>query len=335
MIVLMWLALFGIPILLGAGIMTIVYQKNAPELIAFSDCFPLGLIAGIGVGEVSHIVGMFGNLTIDYTGRLFAVFMGGLAAVSMIAVSYLFISKKKIFAYQGLKSPHKGVVITFLVLFLLQSLFIFCMKAVVIPGDITLETVQSFLAENGIYRVMPLTGQISATGIPTRYRILCLPTIYAILAKGFSLEPELVICHIVPVIVLSGAYLTYFRLGVCLFGKAQTDKIYGFLLVVAVLFTCTEGAVFLDGYAALHGGYLGTSIRNLILVPYTCCAFLERRYWKGVFCILAEICITWTFWGLGVCLLLAMGILILDRIGNKIPLVAGLLQVFSEKEEQA
>ena len=77
---------------------------------------------------------------------------------------------------------------------------------------------------------------------------------------------------------------------------------------MGIIFWCGEGAVWLDGYAALHGAWLGTSIRNLVLLPYALSLGLERdlrRTWPGmVLCVLAEACVCWTFNGLGMCLLL-------------------------------
>ena len=133
-------------------------------------------------------------------------------------------------------------------------------------------------------------------------------------------------CHIVPIVVLAAAYLAYYRLSETLFGRAALGKRFLFLLIVAVILWVSDGAVYLDGYGALHSGYMGTSIRNLVLIPYVLCAALEKRWWKVVLGILAEACIAWTFWGCGVCVVMAVGILILQGIS---------LRFFPKKEESA
>ncbi len=335
MIILAWGLLIISPLLLGLGIMTIVYSKDKTAHIGFSDSVVCGFLGCIGILQIGHTVGLTGKLSLGRTGVILLAIL--LASVLLMAViSLLGVCKNKALYKEVIHHENVPVSLIFLVLaiYFIQSLFIFCRNPIIVPGDITLETVQSFLAEDGIYRVMPLTGAHSETGMPLRYTILCLPTFYAVLADQMNLEADLVICHMVPVVILGISYLAYFRLGESLFGKKAWKSRYYFVLVVGILFSFSEQAVFLDGFAALHSGYLGTSIRNLILVPYVVSAMLERKYWKAVLCILAEACIAWTFWGCGVCLAISVGMLIIEIIERKVPVVGRCLQVFREKEEQ-
>lgn len=335
MIVLAWGLLIVVPILLGLGIMTIMYRKDGSAHIGFADSVVCGFLGTIGIIQIAHTVGLMKKLTLSRTGVILLVFLL-VGTLLMAGVSLLGICKRKAL-YKDV-TVHEVVptslILLVLVIYLLQSLFIFCRNPIIIPGDITLETVQSFLAEDGIYRAMPLTGEYSEVGMPLRYTILSLPTFYAVLADQMNLDAELVICHMVPVVVLGISYLSYFRLSESLFEKKAWKSRYYFMLTVGILFTFSEQAVFLDGYGALHAGYLGTTIRNLILVPYVICAMLERRYWKAVLCILAEACIAWTFYGCGVCVAIALGLLILDILERKVPSIGRFLQIFREKEEQ-
>lgn len=336
MIVWIWILLIMIPLLIGSGIMSIVYGRKANSNICLADCFIVGLAGCVGVTEVAHVIGYFGKLTLHQTGRIYGILLliGIILPLFFVIVCRLaHLSFKDCSINSGEKVP-KGLPLTFLGLVLFQMLFVFCRKALVVPGDITLETVQSFLDTDGIYRVMPLTGETSEMGIPLRYAVLCLPTLYAILTQCFQLEAELVVCHVIPVVVLGGCYLVYYRLSESIFGRDRLKERYWFLLLVACIITFSDGAIFLDGYGAMHAGYLGTSIRNLILVPYTICAMLERRYWKALLCILAEMSLVWTFWGCGVCLAVAMGILILDLVDIKFPIIGKYLQIFRKEDEQ-
>lgn len=333
MILFVWIVMAVLPAVIGAGMMTIVYRKKPQERIRFSDSYLLGLIACVGMGEAAHVIGLFGKLPLSKAGLLW----GGLTIVvtmgAFVFALYGFFKDKKRYR---LKLVGENVAlwlpVVFILLFLGQMLFIYCMKPLVTAGDITMETVQSFLAQDGIYQVLPLTGAVSPQGMPVRYTILGLPTMYAVLAQGFSLEPTLLVCHIVPIVVLAAAYLAYYRLSSTLFGEEKLQQRFLFLLLVALLFTFSDNAIFLDGYGALHSGYTGTAIRNLVLVPYTLCAALEGRWWKAVLCILAEACIAWTLWGCGVCLIIALGILILEILDKKVPAVSRFLQFFREKE---
>lgn len=335
MIVLAWGLLIIVPILLGLGMMTTVYWKNGTTHIGFADSVVCGFLGSIGIIQIAHTLGLMKNFTLSRTGVVLLVLLS-VGTLLMAGVSLIGIFKKRAL-YKDV-TLHEVVptslVILVLIVYLVQSLFIFCKNPIIIPGDITLETVQSFLAEDGIYKVMPLTGEYSEVGMPLRYTILCLPTFYAVLAEKMNLEAELVICHMVPVVVLGISYMAYFRLSESLFGKSAWKSRYYFLLAVSILFTFSEQAVFLDGYGALHAGYLGMGIRNLILVPYVISATLERRYWKAVLCVLAEACIAWTFYGCGVCLAITLGLLILDIVERKVPAIGRFLQIFREKEGQ-
>lgn len=341
MILVLWILLIILPCIWGAGVLTIVYRKKQKCPFGFVDSYLLGLVAGIGMAEAVHAVGLVMDMSLSKVGRLFALLVSVVTVVCAVISAYGYFKDKSRYRQPAVKEKVKpAVLITFLVLVGVQAIFIYCMKVPVTSGDITLETVQSFLTEDGIYRVLPLTGVASEQGMPLRYTILCLPTLYAMLSQGFGIEPELLVCHIIPVVVLAAAYLAYYRLSETLFKREFQEKCFLFLLLVAILLTVSDGAIFLDGYSALHSGFTGVAIRNLVLVPYTICAALERRWWKAGLCILAEACITWTFMGCGVCLVITLGILlliILYSLWASIALtgiIKGLFGSSEKKEEQ-
>ena len=329
MLLILWILFFVLPVIWGAGVLTIVYSRKKECPFSFSDSYLLGIILCIGMAEVVHAVGLFGGMNLSVTGLLLLELVVVATLLCVVISSYSYFKDKSRYPRRIVEGKASPVVfIVCLVLAGVQALFIYCFKVPVTSGEIMLETVQSFLAEDGIYRVLPLTGMASEQGMPVRYTILCLPTLYALLAKGFGVDVQLLVCHIVPIIVLAAAYLAYYRLSATLFGKDRLGNRFVFLLMVAVLIMVSDGAVFLDGYSALHSGFSGVAIRNLVLVPYTLCAALEGRWWKAVLCILAEACIAWTFLGCGVCVVITLGILILNKVGSS-------LRSFGKKEAQA
>lgn len=336
MIVLLWLGLIFIPLVIGEGLFTVFYGKKRREHSEISEGFVLGGIVCIGVAEAAHIAGMFLDLSIAVTGRIFLllVMCAALAALLLWGVN---LWKCRRLGEKVPKPTYEKTAIpfVFMVLVLIQALFLFCREPIIVPGDIIPETVQSFLTEDGIYRVMPLTGTVSETGIPLRYKVLCLPTLYAVLCNVFGIEASLLVCHIVPVAVLAGAYVSYYYLSGVLFPGKDLKQRFLFLLVIAVLFWFTDRGVVAGGYGLLHGGYLGTTIRNLILVPYTLAATLEKRWWKAWLCVLAEACIAWTFWGLGVCVVILAGVGLLTLLEKKCPRIRRLMQIFCNKEDLA
>ena len=334
MILLLWIALVVLPVLAGTGVMSLLYGKKNPQEILFSDSYLLGLLAFIGMGEMAHLSGFFMNWTLTHTGLMFALLVALMMLFSLMITWYMFFYRKvRFFSRLSGEAFPWGIPVAFLLLLGGQLLFLYCRNPLVVSGDIIPETVQSFLAEDGIYRVLPLTGAVSEQGMPLRYTILGLPTIYAMIAKAFGIEAELLVCHVIPVVILSASYLAYYRLSRTLFGEKKQKERFLFLLLVTMLFLFSDSFLFMDGYSALHGAYTGVGIRNLVLVPYTLCAALEGRWWKACLCILAEACIAWTLLGCGVCVVITLGILFLDIAAKHWSPVRKYVQFFRDKEE--
>lgn len=334
MIVLLWLSLIFIPLVIGEGLLSVFYGKNRREHSEISQAYVLGEILCIGVAEVAHVTGMFLNFSMKKTEKVFSLMLLGLVIVALVIVALaLWKQRRGEIGCRRTAKEKTMLPFVFIGIVFLQILFIFCREPIVVPGDITLETVQSFLAEDGIYRVMPLTGSISEAGIPLRYKILCLPTLYTMLCNAFGIEASLLVCHIIPVAVLTGTYISFYYFSGVLFSKDDLRKRYLFLLILALLFFVTDRGEFSGGYGLLHGGYLGTSVRNLILVPYALAASLEKRWWKVILCILAEACVAWTFWGMGVCVVIFMGNGVLSLLENKCPGASRFMQIFRKEED--
>lgn len=264
--------------------------------ITLADLYVLGLIVCIGSAEVAHLAGLFLGLGMGSV----SIIWGGLFAVLLlfcVIVCWKWGGKQK-----GVVSCHPALPISFLCLVLVQLLYIFCVQMPVTPGDIMVETVATFLHENGIHKVNPLTGGEYVNPLSMRYKLICLPTLYSVGCRLTGLLPQVFVCHIVPLFVLGGCYLAYYKLSEQLFGE-HMGKRYTFMILVALSLVGLQGAAYLDGYGLLQGGYMGTSIRGLILIPYTLQAGLGKQWWKCVLCVLAEACVCFTLWGLGFCLL--------------------------------
>ena len=336
MIVLLWLCLIIIPPVIGLGILVIAYGKRSTYRMTLSEGAILGLIASIGISEGVHILGMFKKVSLQTCGQIWGIILAVMCVVSLIMVFFLCKKQKERFCL--LKVPtlsYSAIPFLFIGLLLVQALFIFCMRPVAISGDITVETTGSFLSEDGIYRVLPLTGRVNENLIPMRYSVLCLPTVYAMLSQLFGQDAEFVVCHVVPVVILLVTYLSFYYLSGVLFGTEAAKKRYMFLVVVALFVWFSDGSSASAGFGLLHGGYLGTTIRNMVLVPYVFAATLQKQWWKAVLCIFAEACIVWTLWGLGVCAVVFAGVGLLTILDSKNGKVHRVLQIFRDKEDLA
>ena len=86
------------------------------------------------------------------------------------------------------------------------------------------------------------------------------------------------------------------------------------MIAVALVLWVSDYMPGMDGFAVLHSGFRGVSIRASVLLPYTFGLMLRRKYKLVFFCILAEVCMVWTFYGMGACVAVAVGMLCV-RIG--------------------
>lgn len=316
MIILLWLLLALVPWLIGAAVRTALDPKG-PGVVHMTDAWITGGLCCIGVAEVLHLLGTFGHLSLS---RLILLWYGSLAVLCILALALVtgtwrrHRERFRILPQEGGSFVLPGF---FLLMVLIQAVYVYCMPAITAPGDIMVETLRSFQATDGIYLVNPLTGQAYTQGMSMRYRILGLPTLYTLIGSGFSVDGGVLVQNLMPVVVLTGAYMAYYRIARLLFGEDLRKK-YLMLILVAMVFWCGEGAVWLDGYAALHGAWTGTSIRNLVLLPYALSLGLEkdlRHTWPGMLlCVLAEASICWSFNGLGMCLLLLVVMAALDKV---------------------
>ena len=126
---------------------------------------------------------------------------------------------------------------------------------------------------------------------------------------------------VIPVVTLISSYTAFAMLAVSLFPKAgekaYREKRASFMTVVSLLMWVGAYQAGVDGFQLLCGGWMGVTIRNLVLLPWLLSLCIRKKWFWAVLCIPAEACIVWTLYGCGVCLpfLLALGIL--QRCGGK------------------
>ena len=185
----------------------------------------------------------------------------------------------------------------------------------------TLETVNTFLQENALYTINPLTGTAYTLGIPLRLKVLCLPTLYGTISRWTGMAAADVVYRLIPCITLLLGYLAYGSLGRVLFPENFVKR-RTFLLMVGILFSTGAYMPGVDGFDVFYGGFRGVTIRAVVLIPYLFSCLAEKRYFGVILCILAEACMVWTLYGAGVCLLVTAAWLLLR----------GLLSLFSNRQ---
>lgn len=279
-----------------------------------ADLMPAAVVFIIGIAEASHLCGVFFDLPFHFCTLAFGV--SAAAGILLLAVSaavYRVRRKEKL----GFAGPGNGaeglLLVIFFAILLSQLVFVLTNRTVYRQGDMTVETVGSFLETNAIYQVNPITGQAYQQGIPSRLKILCLPTLYGALCSLTHLPPQRIVWRVAPILTLLGCYGAYSALGSCFFGNDRKKRSC-FLIAVSLLLWAGSYLYGMDGFGVLYAGWRGVTIRNAVLIPWVVSLCLRRKWVPVLLCILAEACAAWTLYGMGACLFITVGIVLTDVI---------------------
>ena len=283
------------------------------EKYRFSDWLITAEIIIIGLAEAAHLCGLFFGWSFS---RCALVLWGLALAAVLFGLCLRFAAGRRRRggrragahpapdkplrterAMDGAETVLYGV---FLLLAVSQLIFIRMGNTFYVGRDITVETVGSFLAADGIYQVNPMTGLPYQTGMPLRLKILCLPTLYGSICRLTGFDPAMVVRFLVPEITLISSYAAFSALGRCLFSQDGRKRAC-FLAVTALLFWTGIGGYGTEGFNLLCYGWRGEAIRNCVLVPWLVSLLLRRNWKAAVLCVLAEACMVWTLYGCGVC----------------------------------
>lgn len=272
-----------------------------------------------GIGEALHIAGLFKHVPVSR--------LSGIALLVWIAALFLFaagdlLHRKKQHEETGKKEPWENFrsfpyrTLLFYILLIVQAVWFLMLQAPKFSGDIMGETVQTFLTEDAVYTVNPMTGSAFTEGMPLRYRILGLPTFYALLCRFTGCPAEYMVYRVIPVAVLILSYVVYGLWARYLFPK-DYKKQMTFLMVTVLLFQFGCYGSITDSAMLFTGGWRGETIRAVILLPYALLCLMKKR-WQGVIlCIAAEACMVWTFYGAGFVMLATVLMTLIRHINNR------------------
>lgn len=271
------------------------------------------MIMIIGVSEMSHMLGIFFHRPLSECALSFLVLSAVCLAVLILPAAFLRPERMGRTAHTPLTGGEIGLLALLLLLAASQVGFILFGADLYTQGDMTAETVGSFLQTGIIYGENPLTGGMVEEGMPFRLKVLCLPTLYASLCQLFHLTPRFLVWKAVPIVVLLGSYAAYVCLGRSLFPGSRQKRLL-FLVCVSLLFWVGSYAPGVDGFGLLMAGWRGETLRGAILVPYAVSLCLRRKYLHAVLCCIAETCIIWTSAGLGACAVVTAGLFLTARV---------------------
>ncbi len=308
MIFIVWIGLALIPFVMGKGALLIADRsKRKREYTKYGytwkDNYITGVIIAIGITEVAHLMAVFGGQSFSLIARVWVILILITSIIGLI-ICFMTIKNKK---NKGIKNSDKNSEKFYLLLglsVLLQFVVLMTGNELYREGNMIVETVQTFISSGEVYQVNPLTGQAYEQGIPLRIEILSLPTLYGVLSQQFSIPVTIIVERMIPAVVLITGYLAYSSLGDVLFEKSyhKEKKKAIFLCIISLLIWFGDYNIYMDGFGVMHNGYLGTSIRSMILLPYTITMCLREKWMMVALCVIAEACIVWTLYGLGACL---------------------------------
>lgn len=305
-----------LPIITGWGVLAVLSGRQAGKF-HMADYLITGWLVTIGLAEGAHLAAVFFGCSVSKVTELWliamvavAVLCGGIGwladKTSRKAVGTKHIGRKQ--KKRELTPKQFGLLLAFVLPFIWQIVTIVSYESAYRAGDMTVETVESFLQTDVVYGVNPLTGRGYTAGIPFRIKILGLPTLYSALCSAFQIEGVELVWKYIPLLTLLLSYSAYWLIGSILFDKeSERDKRMMFMALVSLLFCVGDYGYGMDGFGILHCGYQGVVIRNMVLVPYAFALTLRRKWLLTGLVVLAEACITWTFYGLGASLFVLAG----------------------------
>ncbi|MBP3754219.1 MAG: hypothetical protein J6I66_05120 [Lachnospiraceae bacterium] len=170
-------------------------------------------------------------------------------------------------------------------------------------GDETLETVRTFLKGNVMYTLDPLTGKPYAEGVPMRYKILCLPGLYSVMASAFGTAPEVILYNIMPAFWFVSGLCAMLSLSKSLFSEKENEafKRSVFMLSVILFVFASDLSSYAQGFAVLSQMWTGPAIRIWVLIPFMLYLLFEKKYFLAILPVLCEALICRTQYGIGFC----------------------------------
>lgn len=296
--------------------MRALYRRKPEQDMTLADSVLVGGMVIIGLTEAVHLWAVVSGQPFSACVR---VFLCGLAVLLLAAILLIATEKlrrrrdpayarevekmrvRKAMTKSRPESTGRIMYTIFGVMVLLQLIGLAGRQESYLTGDMTVETVNTMLITDTIYRFNPMTGQPYVLGMPLRLKLLCLPTLYAILCELFGMNAAYLVWRVVPVLVLLCSYLAFAAVAKALFPAGHKQRAL-FLVLVALLMWVGTNAYGMDGFGLQYSAWRGVSLRAGILLPYTF-SLLLRKSWRPVpLCVLAEACIVWTLYGMGACL---------------------------------
>lgn len=265
------------------------------------------LITGIwvllGCAEAAHLITIITNKSLQtYTTLCSVLVLAGLFAYIGIFI-FWYRSRKKNVTYTK-KVTFSPVMLVFA---LLAGVTIYRLFSGYVPDlqDAVYEIVIGNLESGSIMTVHPFLGIDVEAGVPMRFRILGLSSLYSALITFSQQSQYMIMCKMVPLVVWGLSMLIYWAFAEEFF-HGNRHKKWLFVSLVAFLYLATSGSEGMPGYRLFFAGFSGETIRAVLLIPYTLYVCWHKKWLLALIAVLAEACLVWTTYGLGYCFMIAV-----------------------------
>ncbi len=282
-------------------ILEVIMKKQNVSLI---DQIIIGSFIVLGIAEASHLL----TFILGMEFRICATIMGmGLLLFAVVNIFYRAKMRRKAKSFHKNKNyaigkfPGWCMLIAGLILF--QVIWNYYIQEPYVETDITVETVQTILSTNSIYEINPMTGRAFTEGMPMRLKILVLPVFYATIGLWSNASVQTICYEWIPTLVLLLSYLVYSRWAVYLFPEERKKQCI-FLFFIVLLNQFGNYATTTESFLLFSSGFSGEAIRVAVILPYVLLSCLERKWLRAILGAFAELCIVWTFYGLGYSILI-------------------------------
>ncbi len=319
------LSLLIVPFFLGQPVRKVIDHGGKGA----TDTYICGVMTMFVLSGVLHFFVMFTNRPFSQYVRLYLIAISLLMLIGVVVTVFdvkkcgrEYSVKARTFAFfRAWFKGREAMLFTVLTLIML----ILCMVRILagepdITGDFTLETIRTTLQTDSIYRYNSLTGMILTEGMPIRQQILTLPFCLAFLSEFFGVELTLVVHKIFPCFVLLLGFLVYSRLAGILFERDKTKQII-FMFVICFMILVGDYAHAVPAALMLHQGFTGNALCAGVVVPFVVYACLRRKWLIAVLCVVAELFLVWTTYGMGFCVLVILIFALIEiagRVGCKL-----------------
>ncbi|MBO4808476.1 MAG: hypothetical protein IK054_00155 [Lachnospiraceae bacterium] len=168
----------------------------------------------------------------------------------------------------------------------------------ILEGDFTLETINTCLSTDTIYKFNSLTGDFIENGMPIRQQILTLPILMGFFIKTFGLPATAFVLQAFPCFVAFLYFLALHRIGSFIYPD-NTEKRLTFTGIFSFMILVGDISLKSPSFLLIYQGFTGYAFLACVILPYLFSACLRRKWGIAAVCIACEAFSVWTTYGVG------------------------------------